>query len=157
MKRPAFPLHAGLVCAALAGVAAVVLGSIVAAAQSPPPLLGRVAVALLEAQIQSREVKLDYQKGGLGFLPSLLTHLGVNVDSQLLVFSKTSFRADLIGPATPRAVYFNDNVFVGFTRQGDIELAALDPAQGIVFYTLTAAPASVPRFLRRDAECASCH
>jgi hypothetical protein len=162
MKRRSSPPQAALIGAALAGVVAILLGSIVAAGQSPAP--GKAAVALpkdpvafLEEQIQRREVKLDYEKGGLGFLPSLLTHLGVNVDSQLLVFSKTSFHADLIGPAAPRAVYFNDNVFIGFTRHGDLELAALDPAQGIAFYTLEATPAREPRFLHRDAECSACH
>jgi hypothetical protein len=151
------PLPGALVTAALAGVAAALFGSIPTAGQSSPPVFGTDPVALLEGQIQRREVKLDYQRSGLGFLPSLLAHLGVNVDSQLLVFSKTSFHADLISPAAPRAVYFNDNVYVGFTRRGDLELAALDPTEGIVFYTLEAAPAREPRFLRRDAECASCH
>jgi hypothetical protein len=102
-------------------------------------------------------VKVDYQKNGLGFLPSLLAHLNVNVDSQMLVFSKTSFHADLISPKAPRAVYFNDNVFIGFAQHGDLELAALDPTQGVVFYTLEATPTREPRFLRRDLECASCH
>src|SRR5437764_9055784 len=156
MKRHSCPLRAGLAGAALAGVVAVVLGSRLAG-QASPPLSGANSVALLEEQIQQRQVKLEYQKDGQGFLPSLLKHLDVNVDSQLLVFSKTSFHADLISPKTPRAVYFNDNVFVGFAQRGDIELAALDPAQGIVFYTLEATAAREPRLLRRDTECSSCH
>jgi hypothetical protein len=158
MTRRLSPLQAGLVGAAVAGVVALLIGSKSAAGQSPPPSFGKDPVALLEEQIQRREVKLDYQqKDGLGFLPGLLTHLDVNVDSQLLVFSKTSFHANLISPKAPRAVYFNDNVFVGFTQHGDLELAALDPTQGIVFYTLETTPKREPRFLRRDAECASCH
>ena len=157
MKRRLSPLQAGLVGAALAGVVAVLPGSIPAAGQSPRPLFGKDPVALLEEQIQRHEVKLDYQKGGLGFLPSLLRHLDVNVDSQMLVFSKTSFHADLISPRAPRAVYFNDSVFIGFAQHGDLELAALDPTQGVVFYTLEATPTQEPRFLRRNEECASCH
>jgi hypothetical protein len=157
MKRRLFPLQAGLVGAALAWVVAVLLGSMSAAGQSPRALSGKDPVAVLEGQLLQHQVKLDYQKDGQGFLQSLLRDLDVNVDSQLLVFSKTSFHADLISPKAPRAVYFNDNVFVGFAQHGDIELAALDPAQGIVFYTLEATPARAPRFLRRDAECASCH
>jgi hypothetical protein len=157
MKRRWSPFDTGLVGAALAGGAALLLGSNPAASQSPRPLAAKDPVALLEERIQRKEVKLDYQGNGQGFLPSLLTRLDVNVDSQLLVFSKTSFHADLIGPSSPRAVYFNDNVFIGFTQHGDIELAALDPAQGIAFYTLEATPAREPRFLHRDAECATCH
>ena len=153
MKRQFSPLKAGLAGAALAGVVTVLLGSIPAAGQS---VSGKDPVAVLEEQIQGRQVKLDYQKNELGFLPSLLKYLDVNVDSQLLVFSKTSFHADLIGPAAPRAVYFNDDVFVGFAQHSDIEVAALDPTQGLVFYTLETTPTREPRFLHRS-ECASCH
>jgi hypothetical protein len=157
MKRRFSPLNAGLIGAALAGVVAVLLGSISAAGQSPRPVSGKDAVAVLGEQIQQRQVTLDYQKNELGYLPSLLKHLDVNVDSQMLVFSKTSFHADLIGPTKPRAVYFNDDVFVGVAQRGDIELAALDPAEGLVFYSLEAIPGQAPRFLRRDAVCATCH
>jgi hypothetical protein len=157
MKRRFSPLNAGLIGAALAGVVAVLFGSIPAAGQAPRPASGKDAVAVLGEQIQKRQVTLDYQKNELGYLPSLLKHLDVNVDSQMLVFSKTSFHADLIGPTKPRAVYFNDDVFVGVAQRGDIELAALDPAEGLVFYSLDATPGQAPRFLRRDAVCATCH
>ena len=157
MKRQFSPLNAGLLGAALAASFTVLLGSIPAAGQSPRPVPGKDPVALLQEQIQGRQVKLDYQKNDLGFLPSLLKHLDVNVDSQMLVFSKTSFHADLIGPTKPRAVYFNDDVFVGVAQRGDIELAALDATEGLVFYTLEATPAQEPRFVRRDAVCATCH
>ena len=56
-----------------------------------------------------------------------------------LVFSKTSFQSARISPHNPRAVYFADDVAVGFVRGGDVlELAGVDPKQGVVFYTLTA-------------------
>ena len=45
----------------------------------------------LQKQIDKGEVKLDYDDI-YGYLPSLLKHLGVNRDSQMLVFSKTSFQ-----------------------------------------------------------------
>src|SRR5512135_2667097 len=44
-----------------------------------------------------------------GYLPSLLKVLGVNPDSQSLVFSKTSFQAARIEPRNPRAIYFSDD------------------------------------------------
>src|SRR5690348_11214395 len=47
-------------------------------------------------------------RGGLGYLPSLLDRLSIPIDSQALVFSKTSFQAEKISPRNPRAVYFND-------------------------------------------------
>src|ERR1700710_3077605 len=65
------------------------------------------AVKRLDDQIDTGKAKLDFQPGGLGYLQSLLKTLGVDVDSQVLVFSQTSFQATLISPQRPRAVYFN--------------------------------------------------
>ena len=70
-------------------------------------------------------------------LPELLRALHINIDSQLLVFSKTSVQAANISPRNPRAIYFNDEVAVATVRGSDeIELAALDRDLGTVFYTL---------------------
>ena len=46
-------------------------------------------VARLEKQMETGEVKLEFHPRW-GYLPSVLNHLGINVDSQVLVFSKTS-------------------------------------------------------------------
>ena len=91
-----------------------------------------------------------------GYLPSLLQALGVNPDSQTLVFSKTSFQAARIEPRNPRAIYFSDDVMVGFVRGSDLlEVASLDPKQGMVFYSFNGA-SNPPSFDRRDA-CLQCH
>ena len=91
-----------------------------------------------------------------GILPGLLQALGVNPDSQTLVFSKTSFQAARIEPRNPRALYFNDDVSVGFVRGSDLlEVAALDPKQGMVFYSVDGS-SMPPRFDRRVA-CLQCH
>jgi hypothetical protein len=114
-------------------------------------------VTRLEARLASGKAKLDYQPGSLGYLPSLLRNLGVNPDSQSLVFSKTSFQAAKISPSNPRALFFNDNVMVGSVRGGDVlEVAALDPKLGMVFYTLDIQKSDRPQFIRRDA-CLQCH
>jgi hypothetical protein len=85
-------------------------------------------------------------------LPSLLAALGISTDSQMLVFSRTSFQAAKIGPRNPRAIYFNDEVAVGWVRGGEgIEVAASDPRQGAVFYTFNDG-----KFTHRD-ECLHCH
>jgi hypothetical protein len=89
---------------------------------------------------------------------SLLDRLGVNVDSQVLVFSKTSFQQRWISPRAPRAVFFNDKVAVGAVQGGDVlELMSLDPSQGFIFYTLTARKSETPRFEQRGVECVFCH
>jgi hypothetical protein len=115
------------------------------------------AVIRLAKRIDKGEVKLDYDPAHLGYLPSLLKNLNINADSQLLVFSKTSFQAPLISPRSPRAIFFSDSVSVGSVHGGEVmELAALDPRQGVVFYTLSVARAAKPKFVRRD-DCLQCH
>src|SRR5690348_13741159 len=69
-------------------------------------------VTRLAEQLEHGQTTLEYREGR-GYLPSLLEHLDLNVDSQVLVFSKTSFQQAIISPKNPRALYFNDNVAVG--------------------------------------------
>jgi len=114
------------------------------------------AVARLQKQIDSGAVKLEYSPS-FGYLPSILKYLGINVDTQMLVFSKTSFQSVKISPRAPRALYFNDEVAVGSVQNGDVlEFAALDPQQGENFYTLSVDKADRPEFARRDV-CLQCH
>jgi hypothetical protein len=114
-------------------------------------------VARLAKKLESREVELDFHRDGLSYLPSLLEKLGVSVDSQVLVFSKTSAQQARISPAVPRAIYFGDDVSVGFVPGSEtIEIAAVDPRQGVLFYTLSAAKTDSPRFLRPGG-CLECH
>jgi hypothetical protein len=113
-------------------------------------------VARLQSRLDRGEKRLKYEDD-FGYLPSVLKELAVPVSSQLLVFSKTSFQASRIAPRTPRALYFNDSVTVGFVRTGEVlEFAALDPRQGVIFYTLDQERTSRPHFERRDV-CLQCH
>jgi hypothetical protein len=114
-------------------------------------------VAQLEKRLESGQAKLDYAPNGWGYLPALLRQLGINADSQVLVFSRTSIQTAKISPRTPRAIYFNDDVAVGFVQSGEVlELSSLDPKQGVVFYSLDAEKAERPEFSRRD-DCLRCH
>lgn len=114
-------------------------------------------VTLLEKRMQSGETRLAYAPGGLGYLPSLLQNLDINPDSQILVFSKTSFQASRISPREPRALYFNDNTAIGFVKDGEVsEVVSLDPRQGIIFSTLDIHETAQPGFARRDV-CLQCH
>jgi hypothetical protein len=114
-------------------------------------------IAQLETQLESGKVKLDYASNGWGYLPALLTQLGINTDSQVLVFSRTSIQAQRISPQTPRAIYFNDDVAVGFVQNGEVlELSGIDPRQGAVFYSLDTEKDPKPEFARRD-DCLRCH
>ena len=110
----------------------------------------------LRQRLAKGEVRLSYTPER-GYLASLLRALHVPESSQVLVFSKTSFQAAKIGPRTPRAIYHSDDVVVGFVRGGDVlEIAAVDPQQGVVFYTLDQEPSAQPAIIRRS-ECFQCH
>jgi hypothetical protein len=113
-------------------------------------------VTKLDRNLAAGKTKLEWSPQ-YGWLPSILKHLNLNVDSQTLVFSKTSFQASKIGPRAPRALFFNDQVMVGSVQGGDVwELASLDPKQGFIFYTLDVHQSDQPRFDRRDV-CLQCH
>jgi hypothetical protein len=110
----------------------------------------------LDRRLRSGEITLAYDRD-YGYLISLLKALDVPVASQVLVFSKTSFQAPRISPRTPRAVYHSPDASVGFVRGGDVlEIAAVDPRQGVIFYTLDQEESAKPQFVRRE-ECMHCH
>jgi len=102
------------------------------------------------------EVKLEFGDQH-GYLAAVLKALNVPQESQVLVFSKTSFQAPRIAPRLPRAIYFNDSVSVGWVRGDDVlEFAAVDPRQGVIFYSLDQEETAKPRLDRRDT-CLQCH
>jgi hypothetical protein len=114
-------------------------------------------VSRLQRRLDAGECSLSYDKR-FGYLLALLRELHVPRSSQMLVFSKTSFQRHRIAPRTPRAVYFSDEAYVGFCRHGDVlEVSAVDPQLGVVFYTLDQAPADKPQFVRQNDNCMICH
>ena len=94
--------------------------------------------------------------GPSGYLRSLLQALGIPVSSQIMVFSQGSVQSSRIRASNPRALYFNDSTVVGWVRGGFIEIAAQDPEQGTVFYTLNSGWLGGLSISRSD-ECLSCH
>ena len=114
-------------------------------------------VSRLMEQVESGEVRLAHEDG-LGYLRSLLAELKVPASSQMLVFSKTSLQRHRISPRTPRALYFNDDVYIGFCQDGDVlEISAVDPQLGAVFYTLDQDELPRPEFRRQADSCLICH
>jgi hypothetical protein len=114
-------------------------------------------VSRMWSQVEEGSQKLDFSESH-GYLPSLLSHLKIPQSSQVLVFSKTSFQSGRISPATPRAIYFSDDVYVGWVRNGDvIEIAASDSKLGTVFYTLDQEKRGKPSLIRQTDTCLQCH
>ena len=154
-----------------AGVSLLVCFSVVAAFQERTDVFvdsrDHPAIAYSTAPTHDPVTEVDdkLQKGSIqftfdrdtGYLRSILDALKIPIESQLLVFSETSAQAKRINPRNPRALYFNDTVAVGWVRGGEfLELAAHDPQQGVVFYTIYQTPSGKPRF-KRDNDCLRCH
>jgi hypothetical protein len=114
-------------------------------------------VSDLQAQLERNAVSLNYEPKQ-GYLRSLLEKLKIDPASQVLVFSKTSKQRDRISPRTPRAIYFNDDVYVGYCHNGStIEVSVADPSLGAVFYTIDQKNEAKPKLERQTQSCLQCH
>lgn len=114
-------------------------------------------VAMLQQQLDQGRATLVYEPQ-FGYLRSVLKLLDVPADSQTLAFSKTSFQYPKISPEHPRALYFNDNVYVGKVHDGKaLEVVSFDPRQGAIFYLLDERRVARPTFQRAELDCTQCH
>jgi len=109
----------------------------------------------LNQRLQDGSVQLSFEPPS-GYLPSVLKALNIDLDSQVAVFSQGSADGPHISRTNPRAIYFNDTTAVGWVRGGDVEVAAHDPRQGVVFFVLKQAQVERPR-LERSQQCLRCH
>ena len=112
-------------------------------------------VAELRRAFEDGRIRVD-DKDERAVLLEVLEFLGIPVESQMLVFSKTSHQNPLISPATPRAIYFNDEVYLGWVRGGSIEIAQHAPGLGVTFHLLDHRAVGRPRF-ERPSSCLDCH
>ena len=108
------------------------------------------------ARLAASPAALD-RSGELAFVRSLLAALDVPESSQLLVFSNTSLQLGLINPSNPRALYFSDDVYVGWVPGGKIEVAAVDPDLGAVFYLMPIPGVGEAPKPERSRRCMNCH
>lgn len=114
-------------------------------------------VAKLQQRLNDGQAKLVYEPEH-GYLRSVLKELRIPIDSQMLVFSKTSFQYKKISPEHPRALYFNDDVYIGQVHDGKaIEVVSFDPVQGAIFYLLDERKTETPKFERAELDCTQCH
>ncbi len=113
-------------------------------------------VTRLKARLESGETTLK-PDAHFGFLRPILKELDVSITSQGLVFSKTSLQVEHIATRNPRAIYFNDDVYVGWVRGSNlIELSVTDAKLGAVFYSAEQTGSRL-KIRRRDYDCLACH
>ena len=129
-----------------------VLGAFTAVGISQIYLSSLPATEYLHATPDDPVARLINSGAKIDGLTSLLDHLRIPADSQALVFSKTSFQATRISPKNPRAIYFGDDAVVAWIRGApSMEVAAVDPRQGVMFYSFEAG-----KFERKEV-CLHCH
>ncbi|WP_182870043.1 hypothetical protein [Stieleria mannarensis] len=117
---------------------------------------GENRVSAMIDKVDSGELDLIYEDG-YGYLRSILAELQVPVSSQALVFSKTSLQTGRISPTNPRAIFFGDDVYVGWVRGSSLlEVSAADPKLGAVYYTINMSPRR-PSMRRENFRCLGCH
>lgn len=155
-----------LAALSLSGCAALLVGQIAVRNQgyvpfSDAPIYYRTAplhdpVAQLQKRLERGDVQFKFEEPH-GYLRSVLKYLDIPENSQMLVFSKTSFQFRRITPRTPRALYFNDDVYVGWVSEGKLEIISFDPVQGAIFYIIENGPEDKPAFQRAELDCTQCH
>ncbi|MSU64483.1 MAG: hypothetical protein EXS31_19195 [Pedosphaera sp.] len=113
-------------------------------------------VSRLQKRLDAGAATLSYDRQ-YGYLLSVLEALKIPRASQMLVFSKTSLQRSRIFPGNPRAIYFNDEVYIGWIPGAPmVEISAVDPKLGSVFYTIEQSESRKPKFVRND-QCLECH
>jgi hypothetical protein len=115
------------------------------------------AITRLQARLHTGTLKLAGAE--LEVLAGVLRELNVPIESQMLVFSKTSLQRERISPDRPRAIYFSDTCYVGWVPSGLLEIAAIDPVLGPVFYKadFSADDPAATQQISRDNDCLRCH
>lgn len=165
-KQPRFPIFQGFGRLVVFLVAAGWIATLPSACaqfdyEQPPIAYSQTAaqdrIARLAKAVESGDQQLKWDDRQ-GWLPALLEALDVSPESQTLVFSKTSLQIRHISPQNPRALYFSDDSYLGYVPGGDlIELSAVDPQLGPVFYTVEQRRRERPRILRDETQCLTCH
>ena len=114
-------------------------------------------VAALDRRLATGAAELRFDPRW-GYLRSVLDELGIPLSSQLLVFSKTSAQFRWITPRTPRAIYFNDQTYVGWVPNAPVlEVSTATAGGEAAFYTLRQQPVGKPRFVPDNGSCLQCH
>jgi hypothetical protein len=106
--------------------------------------------------VDAGDVNLGHDPG-LPLVRRLLAELEIPVDSQTLVFSRTSLQRGVVSPGNPRAIYFNEETYLGWMPGGRVEIASSDPERGAVFFFQRELERRDGPLFVRDKVCIQCH
>ncbi len=113
-------------------------------------------VSRLIADLKAGKNRLEYSEQR-GYLTALIKALDIPASSQTLVFSKTSMQVRHISPRNPRAIYFNDDTYLGWIHGSSlVEISTVDPKLGAAFYTVDMMPWRA-KIQRVNYDCLACH
>lgn len=118
------------------------------------PLEDRLSRYLAQREEGKESLDTSSEKA---FLASFLQALDIPVSSQILLFSKTSLQLNRISPRNPRALYFNEDVSVGYIPGGRVEVASIDPRLGAVFHIFDIPRPGRALNVERSRRCMNCH
>jgi len=127
--------------------------------ESPPILYSKTKtsdpIANLISAIDRGESRLPdgSENDVLRFLLGLLE---IPESSQILVYSKTSAQNYFISPRTPRALYYNENAYVGHVLGGGFEIIVHEPQIGVAFYFIEREMEKF-QIQRNTSSCLNCH
>jgi hypothetical protein len=111
----------------------------------------------MQEKIDSGELKLQWEPRW-GYLRSLLKALDIDLSTQTMVFSKTSLQISHISEKTPRAIYFNDDTYIGWVQNSEyLEIAAVDDQLGVIFFGFHNRRDASPLLDREGGRCLTCH
>lgn len=115
-------------------------------------------VTRLHARLEKGEISLPAGTDPKVFLKAYLEALNVPASSQLLVFSKSALQRNVVSGLNPRALYFNEDTYVGWIPGGLIEVTGIDPVLGGIFYIFSPPDEKKPiPLLDRRESCLGCH
>ena len=112
--------------------------------------------AKLRGALESGQLSPD-RTSEKAYLLSLLKALNISQHTQMLVFSTTSLQLSLITPSSPRAIYFNEDVYLGYVPGGKVEIISVDPDLGGIFYIFDFPRTAGPPRVERSTRCMNCH
>lgn len=114
---------------------------------------------VIKAELESGSLSYDYEEP-LGYLESLLGKLKISKYSQQLVFSTTSLQLSRISPRNPRAIYFTEDLYLGYVPGGQIEVIGIDPEIGAIPYIFSPPNGNEKSWhpnAIRSKRCMNCH